>query len=58
MLNKDGRVTFLKDEFECDVYFEISESKATLKAVQGLVRMEVSILGEEKNRKKVYVELF
>jgi hypothetical protein len=58
MFRKDGRITFLKDEFECDVHLEISESKATLKVVQGHVRMEVSILGEEKNRKKVYVELF
>ena len=58
MFKKDGRITFLKDEFECDVQLEISKSKATLKVVQGHVRMEVSILGEEKNRKKVYVELF
>jgi len=37
---------------------EILESKAVLKAVKGHVRMDVSILGEEKNAKKVYVELF
>ena len=58
MFKKDGKVTFLKDEFDCDVHLEILESKAVLQAVQGHVRMEVSILGEEKNRKKVYVELF
>ena len=57
MFKKDGRVTFLKDEFDCDVHLEISESKADLKAVQGNVRMEVTIRGEEKNGKKVYVEL-
>jgi hypothetical protein len=58
MFNKNGRVTFLKDEFECDVHLEISQSKATLRVVQGHVRMEVSIKGEEKNRRKVFVELF
>lgn len=58
MFKKDGKVTFLKDEFECDVHLEILETKAVLKAVQGHVRMEVSIFGEEKNSKKVYVELF
>jgi len=58
MFKKDGRVTFLKDEFDYDVHLEISENKADLKAVQGNVRMEVTIRGEEKNSKKVYVELF
>jgi hypothetical protein len=58
MFSKDGRVTFLKDEFECDVHLEIAKSKATLRVAQGHVRMEVSIKGEEKNCKKVFVELF
>ena len=58
MFKKNGRVTFLKDEFDYDVHLEISENKAELKAVQGNVRMEVTIRGEEKNSKKVDVELF
>jgi hypothetical protein len=30
MFKKDGKVTFLKDEFDCDVHLEILESKAVL----------------------------
>ncbi len=60
MFRNDGKITYFKDEFACDVNLEISESKAVLKIEQGAVRMEVKILGEAINGKGklVYVELF
>ena len=58
MFKNDGKITYFKDEFACEVNLEITENKAALKVEQGAVRMEVSIQGEAINGKHVYVELF
>ena len=46
---KDGRITYLKDEFEGEMTLEVKESQAVVEVVQGGIKMEVQILGDAVN---------
>jgi hypothetical protein len=46
---KDGRITYLKEEFEGEITLEVKETQAVLAVEQGGIKMEVQIQGEAIN---------